>query len=95
MDRFHELQVFVAVAEAGGFSKAAARLRSSPPAVTRAVASLEDRLGARLFNRTTRRLSVTETGPAETVPDTLVLVPASTAGPRLAGAEPVHERPIP
>ena len=62
MDRFHEIQVFVAVAEAGGFSKAAAQLRSSPPAVTRAIASLEGRLGARLFNRTTRRLSVTEAG---------------------------------
>ncbi len=62
MDRFHELRVFVAVAEAASFAKAAGALRSSPPAVTRAVAALEDRLGVRLFNRTTRRVHLTETG---------------------------------
>lgn len=62
MDRFHELQVFVAVAESAGFAKAAARLRSSPPAVTRAIAGLEQRLGARLFNRTTRSVRLTEAG---------------------------------
>lgn len=62
MDRLHEMEVFVAVADAGSFAKAAARLRISPPAVTRAVQGLEDRLGARLFNRTTRSLSLTEAG---------------------------------
>lgn len=62
MDRFHELRVFVAVAEAASFAKAAIALRSSPPAVTRAVAALEDRLGVRLFNRTTRRVQLTEPG---------------------------------
>ena len=62
MDRLRELEVFVAVAEAGGLARAGARLRISPPAVTRAVASLEERLGARLFNRTTRSLSLTEAG---------------------------------
>ena len=62
MDRLHEMQVFVAVADAGSLVKAGARLRLSPPAVTRAIASLEDRLNARLFNRTTRRLSITEAG---------------------------------
>jgi DNA-binding transcriptional LysR family regulator len=56
------MEVFVAVADAGSFAKAGARLRISPPAVTRAVASLEERLGARLLNRTTRSLSLTETG---------------------------------
>ncbi len=50
------------MAEAGGLARAGARLRISPPAVTRAVASLEERLGARLFNRTTRSLSLTEAG---------------------------------
>lgn len=64
MDRLHELQVFVAVAEAGGFAKAGARLRISPPAVTRAVSSLEARLGARLLNRTTRSVRLTEPGLA-------------------------------
>jgi DNA-binding transcriptional LysR family regulator len=62
LDRLRELEVFVAVAEANGLARAGARLRISPPAVTRAVASLEKRLGARLFNRTTRSLSLTEAG---------------------------------
>lgn len=62
MDRFHELRAFIAVAETGGFAKAAASLNSSPPAVTRAVAGLEDRLGVRLFNRTTRTVHLTEPG---------------------------------
>jgi DNA-binding transcriptional LysR family regulator len=62
MDRLQEMEVFVAVADAGSFAAAAARLRISPPAVTRAVASLEERLGARLLNRTTRSLGLTEVG---------------------------------
>ena len=62
MDRFHELKVLLAVAETGGFAKAAARLNSSPPAVTRAVAGLEARLGVELFKRTTRRVHLTENG---------------------------------
>ena len=45
MDRFHQLQVYVAVAEVEGFAAAARRLQLSPPAVTRAVASLEESLG--------------------------------------------------
>lgn len=62
MDRLHEMEVFVAVADAGSFAKAGKRLRISPPAVTRAVSSLEERLGTRLFNRTTRSLSLTQAG---------------------------------
>lgn len=62
MDRFDELAAFVAVAECGGFARAAARLRSSPPAVTRAIAALESRLGIRLFNRSTRSVNLTEAG---------------------------------
>lgn len=62
MDRLHELEVFVAVAEAGSFAKAGRRMRLSPPAVTRAIAALENRLGARVFNRTTRSLKITEVG---------------------------------
>lgn len=62
MDRFQELKVFVAVAETGGFAKAADRIGSSPPAVTRTVAGLEQRLGTELFARTTRRVHLTETG---------------------------------
>lgn len=62
MDRFHELKVMLAVAETGGFAKAAARLNSSPPAVTRAIAGLEARLGVDIFTRTTRRVHLTESG---------------------------------
>ncbi len=62
MDRFEELRVFVAVTETGAFARAAAGLNSSPPAVTRRIAALEDRLGVQLFNRTTRRVSLTEPG---------------------------------
>lgn len=62
MDRLHEIVVFSAVAGAGSFAKAGARLRLSPPAVTRAISALERRLGARVFNRTTRSLTITDVG---------------------------------
>ncbi|MBT7526928.1 MAG: LysR family transcriptional regulator [Rhodospirillales bacterium] len=62
MDRFHAVQVFVKVADCGGFAAAARDLSISPPAVTRAVALLEDRLGTRLFVRTTRSVRLTESG---------------------------------
>lgn len=62
MDRWHTMEVFVAVADAGSLAGAAKGLRLSPPAVSRAIAALEERLGVRLFNRTTRSLSLTEAG---------------------------------
>lgn len=62
MDRFHLLSVFVAVAEEASFAAAARRLQQSPPAVTRAVSALEERLGVRLLTRTTRIVRVTEAG---------------------------------
>ena len=62
MDRFHAMQVFVRVAETGGFAEAARQLNMSPPAVTRAVAWAEDRLGTALFARTTRSVKLTEPG---------------------------------
>lgn len=62
MDRFHSIQVFVKVADCGGFAAAARDLAMSPPAVTRAVAMLEDRLGTRMFVRTTRSVRLTESG---------------------------------
>jgi DNA-binding transcriptional LysR family regulator len=64
MDRLHELEVLVAVVDHGSLAAAARRVRRSAPAVTRALAALEDRVGARLVERTTRRLSVTEAGRA-------------------------------
>jgi DNA-binding transcriptional LysR family regulator len=62
MDRFHLMNVFVAVAELQGFAAAARRLQLSPPAVTRAVATLEEQLGVKLLNRTTRHVRTTEVG---------------------------------
>lgn len=62
MDRFREMEVFAAVADAGSLVGAARRLRVSPPVVTRMIAALEDRLGVPLLTRTTRRLGLTEAG---------------------------------
>ncbi len=62
MDRFHQMQVYVAVAEEQGFAAAARRLQLSPPAVTRAVAGLEEVLGVKLLDRTTRYVRATEAG---------------------------------
>ena len=62
MDRLHMMEVFAAVAESGSFAKAAKDLRLSPPAVTRAVNALEERLGTRLLLRTTRSVRLTEAG---------------------------------
>jgi DNA-binding transcriptional LysR family regulator len=64
MDRLDELTIFVAIVEAGSLVSAARRLRRSPPAITRALSSLEDRIGLRLVDRTTRRLAPTEAGSA-------------------------------
>lgn len=62
MDRLEAIAAFVAVAETGSFVAAARRLGRSPAALTRAVAALEHRLGARLFSRTTRVVTLTEEG---------------------------------
>ncbi|HEU4460393.1 MAG TPA: LysR family transcriptional regulator [Methylibium sp.] len=64
MDQLRSMRVFVAVIDAGSFIGAAAAQRMSPAAVTRHVADLEEHLGARLINRTTRRLALTEVGEA-------------------------------
>lgn len=62
MDRFLEMQTFGAVVDAGSFVKAADALGMSKAAVSRYVGDLESRLGVRLLQRTTRRLSLTEEG---------------------------------
>ena len=62
MDRLESLAAFVTVADRGGFAAAARQLRVSPPAVTRAIAGLEARLGAQLFQRTTRSVRLTDEG---------------------------------
>ncbi len=62
MDKFVEMRAFTAVVNAGSFVGAADALDMSKAAVSRYVSDLEARLGARLLNRTTRRLSLTEDG---------------------------------
>lgn len=64
MDRIAAIQAFVRVVEAGSFARAAQRLRSSTSSISRQIAGLEQHLGARLLNRTTRKLSLTEGGQA-------------------------------
>lgn len=59
---FTELKSFCAVAEELSFSRAAARLAVSSPALSQTIRGLEDRLGVRLFNRTTRSVAPTEAG---------------------------------
>lgn len=56
------MQVFVTVADLSGFAPAARKLRLSPSAVTRLIASLEEHLGARLLQRTTRSVTLTDVG---------------------------------
>jgi DNA-binding transcriptional LysR family regulator len=62
MDRFEAMQLFVSVAEQQSFAAAARRQALSPARVTRAVAALEARMGARLLHRTTRAVRLTEAG---------------------------------
>ena len=64
MDRLAAMQAFVHVVEAGSFVRAAEKLGASTSSTSRLIADLEAHLGARLLNRTTRKLSLTETGQA-------------------------------
>ncbi len=91
MDRIAAIQAFVRVVEAGSFARAAQRLRSSTSSISRQIASLEQHLGARLLNRTTRKLSLTEGGQAfyersvqllAELEETEQLAGANTAAPR-------------
>ena len=62
MDRLDAMQAFVAVADLEGFAPAARKLGLSPSGVTRLIAALENRLGARLLQRTTRKVALTDVG---------------------------------
>ena len=62
MDRFQQMRAFAAVAEAGSFVRASDAIGASKSAVSRLVAELEARLGTRLIQRTTRKLSLTPEG---------------------------------
>ena len=91
MDRLHSMRVFSRVVDEGSFARAARELNLSPAVVTRLVADLEEHLGSRLINRTTRRLSLTDTGELylervrhilTEVEEAEALATASTAEPR-------------
>lgn len=62
MDKLKSLMIFMRSAQSGSFSQAARQLGMTPSAVSRAVLRLEDDLGVRLLQRTTRSLTLTETG---------------------------------
>ena len=62
MDRLQAMKVFARVVEEGGFAAAARAMDMSPPVVTRMVAELEQHLGTRLLQRTTRKLALTDAG---------------------------------
>lgn len=62
MSKLEDMEILVHVVEAGSFTRAADQLNSTKSMVSRRLSELEKRLGARLFNRTTRRLSLTEAG---------------------------------
>jgi len=62
MDKLEAMRVFTEVAKSGSFVSASRSLDISPPAVTRIIAQLEHIVGVRLFNRTTRRVRLTEAG---------------------------------
>lgn len=64
MSKLSDIAVFVAVVESGSFTAAAKKLEQSKAAASKTLTKLEKRLGARLLNRTTRRLSLTEAGAA-------------------------------
>src|SRR5690606_597271 len=101
MDRLLAMQVFEKVANENGFAAAARSLDMSPPVVTRMVAELEDHLGTRLFQRTTRKVSLTEAGEAylarvrqilQDVEEADALAVAHTN--RLAGRLRLHTQPV-
>jgi DNA-binding transcriptional LysR family regulator len=60
MDYIESLRIFRAIVEAKGFKRAGEMMRVTPPRVSRAISSLEERLGARLFHRSTRQFSLTD-----------------------------------
>jgi LysR family transcriptional regulator, regulator for bpeEF and oprC len=62
MDRLQTMQIYVNIVERGSFTQAADALQLHRPAVTKAVQQLEDELGIRLLNRSTRRVSTTAEG---------------------------------
>jgi DNA-binding transcriptional LysR family regulator len=87
VDRFVALKVFVAVGEEQSFSAAARRLALSPPAVTRAISALEQTLGVKLLQRTTRIVRLTEAGARYLLDCKRVLSELEDADQAVSGAQ--------
>jgi DNA-binding transcriptional LysR family regulator len=87
VDRLETMRVYVAVAEARGFAAAARRLAMSPPAVTRAVAAVEKRIGAQLLRRSTRVVKLTEAGERFLVDCKRILAAIDDAEEAAAGSQ--------
>src|SRR5260370_19226493 len=84
MDRITSMPTFTPVVAAGSFAAAAQRVNMSPAMVTNHVRALEERLGARLLNRTTRKLSLTEAGKAYFDQAALILAQVEAADSSIA-----------
>jgi DNA-binding transcriptional LysR family regulator len=91
MDQLKSMRTFVRVIDEGSFAAAARAIDTAPAVVTRAIADLEEHLGARLINRTTRRIALTEIGERylerarvilADIDDAAALASASHAEPR-------------
>jgi DNA-binding transcriptional LysR family regulator len=91
MDRLEAMSIFVATVEAGSFSAASRRLRVPLPTVSRKVAELESHLGARLLVRSTRKLSLTDSGAAYLVACKKILEEVGSAE-RIAAGEYMEPR---
>jgi len=94
VDRLEQLRVFVKVAEEAGFASAGRRLGLSPAAVTRAVAGLEGRIGARLLHRTTRLVRLTEAGARFLDDSKRILAELEEAEGAAAGAHATPRGPL-
>ena len=94
MDRLMEMEAFAKVVDNGGFTDAAKKMGLSKSAVSKHVSSLEARLGARLLNRTTRRVSPTEIGLAYYDKAKQVLVDAVEADAMVSSMQSVPRGPI-
>lgn len=87
MDRLQTLEMFVSVADQGGFAAAAKTLNVSPPTVTRAIGELESRLGVSLFHRSTRAVSLTDDGASFLPRARQILTDIQDAERRVSGAQ--------
>lgn len=87
MDRLAALTTFIAIADEGAFATAARRLRISPQAATRAIAMLEERLGAQLLHRTTRAVRLTDEGAAFLIRARAILADLADAEQTLVGTQ--------